>query len=311
LALIFYSADDLDRFALWRDALQAELPDLEIRAWDAPGDLAEIDYALLWQPPPGVLKGFPKLKAIFSVGAGVDALLADPDLPADVPLCRMVDDSLTRGMVEYTVLHVLRHHREQPRLEAMQRDGVWEAFASPLARERSVGVMGLGVIGGAAAEALAALGFRVKGWSRGPKEIEGVECFHGADGLKVFLAGTEILVCLLPLTAETEGVLDAALFAQLPEGAGLINAGRGGQQNEDDILAALDSGRLGHATLDVFRTEPLPADHPFWRHPRVTVTPHNAAITAADSATRIVAENIRRIEAGREPLNVVDRTAGY
>ena len=311
MALIFYSKDDLDRFELWRAALNEVLPDLEIRPWEDPGDLEEIEFALVWKPPHGALRKFPKMKAIFSVGAGVDALLGDPDLPDGVPLCRMVDDSLTRGMVEYTLLHVLRHHRDQPLLEENQRAGEWDAFASPLASERRVGVMGLGAIGGAAAEALAALGFQTAGWSRGPKEIAGVECHHGPDGMKAFLRDAEILVCLLPLTPETEGILDKNLFRQLPKGACLINAGRGDQQVEEDILDALESGQLGHATLDVFREEPLPSDHPFWNHPRVTVTPHNAAITEAKSATRIVAENIRRLGKGRPLLNLVDRTAGY
>lgn len=311
MALIFYSKDDLDRFELWKDAINEALPDLEVRPWDYPGDLDDIEIALVWKPPPGALRKFPKLKAIFSVGAGVDALLGDPDLPEGVPLCRMVDDSLTRGMVEYTELHVLRHHRDQPLLEAKQRAGEWDAFASPLASERRVGVMGLGQIGGAAAEALSALGFQTVGWSRGPKDIPGVECHHGAEGLGAFLQGTEILVCLLPLTSETEDLLDRKLFAQLPQGACLINAGRGGQQVEGDILAALESGQLGYVTLDVFREEPLPADHPFWRHPKITVTPHNAAITEARSAVKRVVENIRRLEEGHTLLNVVDRSAGY
>ncbi|MBL23263.1 MAG: glyoxylate/hydroxypyruvate reductase A [Rhodospirillaceae bacterium] len=311
MALIFYSIDDVDRFDLWKTALQEALPELEVRPWEEPGDLDEIDIALVWKPPQGALKKFPKLKAIFSVGAGVDALLGDPELPAGVPVCRMVDESLTRGMVEFTVLHVLRHHRDQPLLDANQRAGTWKAFVSPLASERRVGVMGLGVIGGAAAEALAALGFETVGWSRGPKEIEGVECFHGEEGMTDFLQGTEILVCLLPLTPETENILDQKIFRQLPSGACLINAGRGGQQVEEDILDALDSGQLGYVTLDVFQEEPLPKAHPFWDHPRVTITPHNAAITEARSATKIVVENIRRLEDGRPLINLVDRSAGY
>ncbi|MDA0654967.1 MAG: glyoxylate/hydroxypyruvate reductase A [Proteobacteria bacterium] len=311
MALIFYSEDDLDRFESWSRALLDEMPGLDIRSWERPGNVAEIDYALLWKPPHGVLKTFPNLKAIFSVGAGVDALLSDPDLPVGVPLCRMVDASLTRGMVEYTVLHVLRHHRDQPLLAEMQRARKWEAFASPLASERQVGVMGLGEIGGAVASALVDLGFHVAGWSRGARDISGVECHHGPDGLRRFLKESEILICLLPLTARTESILNGDLFAQLPKGACLINAGRGGLQVEADILAALEAGQLGYVTLDVFQEEPLPVDHPFWGHPRVTVTPHNAAITSPRSATKIVAENIRRIEAGETPINVVDRNAGY
>lgn len=311
MALIFYSKDDLDRFELWSRALKQELPDLEIRPWDAPGDLDEIEYALLWKPPSGILKNFSRLKAIFSMGAGVDALLSDPELPKDVPLCRMVDESLSQGMVEYSVLHVLRHHRDQPLLEEMQRSGNWDAFASPLANERRVGVMGLGVIGGAVAEALVNLGFRVSGWSRGPRNISGIECHHGSKGLVHFLKHIEILVCLLPLTEETEGILNSELFSQMPKRSCLINAGRGGQQVEEDILDALESGQLAYVTLDVFQEEPLPTDHAFWNHPKVTITPHNAAVTAAQSATKIVAENIRRLVSGKKPLNVVNLEAGY
>lgn len=311
MALIFYSKDDLDRFELWSRALKEELPDLEIRSWDNPGDLDEIEYALLWKPPHGILKKFSKLKAVFSMGAGVDALLSDPELPTDVPLCRMVDESLTQGMVEYSVLHVLRHHRDQPLLEEMQRSRTWDAFASPLASERKVGVMGVGVIGGAVANALVKIGFRVSGWSRGPRNIPGVDCHHGPVGLREFLKDVEILVCLLPLTEETEGILNTELFSQMPKGSCLINAGRGAQQVEEDIVGALESGQLAYVTLDVFQEEPLPKDHPFWNHPRVTITPHNAAITAAQSATKIVVENIRRLTAGEMPLNVVNLNAGY
>lgn len=311
MALIFYSKDDLDRFEQWSRALKEELPDLEIRSWDNPGDLDEIEYALLWKPPHGILKKFSKLKAVFSMGAGVDALLSDPELPTDVPLCRMVDESLTQGMVEYSVLHVLRHHRDQPLLEEMQRSRTWDALASPLASERKVGVMGVGVIGGAVANALVKIGFRVSGWSRGPRNIPGVDCHHGPVGLREFLKDVEILVCLLPLTEETEGILNTELFSQMPKGSCLINAGRGGQQVEEDIVSALESGQLAYVTLDVFQEEPLPKDHPFWSHPRVTITPHNAAITAAQSATKIVVENIRRLTAGEMPLNVVNLNAGY
>ena len=311
MALIFYSKDDLDRFELWSQALKQELPDLEIRPWNAPGDLDEIEYALLWKPPSGILKKFARLKAIFSMGAGVDALLSDPELPKDVPICRMVDESLTQGMIEYSVLHVLRHHREQPFLDELKRTGTWDAFASPLASERRVGVMGLGVIGGAVAEALANLGFRVSGWSRGPRNISGVQCYHGPNSLPHFLEDVEILVCLLPLTEETESILNSELFSQMPKRSCLINAGRGGQQVEEDILDALESGQLAYVTLDVFQEEPLPPDHAFWKHPRVTITPHNAAVTAAQSATKIVAENIRRLASGKTPLNEVNLKAGY
>ena len=187
----------------------------------------------------------------------------------------------------------------------------WELIEVPTAPSRKVGIMGLGELGGAAARALAALEFDVAGWSRGPKEIPGVECFHGDSGMDTFLARTEILICLLPLTAETEGILNTELFARLPMGASLINAARGGHQVEEDILAALDSGQLSEATLDVFHEEPLPADDPFWRHPRVTITPHNASLTDPDGAVRQVIENIHRFRRGEALPNIVDPKAGY
>ncbi len=309
MALVFYSK--ADRWDEWEPALRAELPELEIRNWNDPGDDAEVDYVLVWKPPPGALRRFPNLKCIFSLGAGVDHLLSDPDLPADVPVVRMVEEALTIGMTEFVTLHVLRHHRRQRELERQQRAHLWQPIVTPLAPKRRVGIMGLGVLGRDAARVLRALGFDLASWTRTEKRMEGVESFHGPSGLVPFLNRTEILVCLLPLTPETEGILDRRLFAALPRGASLINAGRGGLQVEEDILAALEEGQLSEVTLDVFRTEPLPPDSPFWDHPKVTVSPHIAALTGAETGAREVAANIRRIEAGQPPLNVVDRASGY
>jgi glyoxylate/hydroxypyruvate reductase A len=309
MALIFYS--DSDRFEPWRDALRAAIPDLEIRHWDAPGDLAEIDFALVWLPPSGALRRFPNLKAILNLGAGVDALLKDPDLPPGVPIVRMVDDDLAKCMAEYVLLHVLRYHREQPALDAQQRAKTWHNIASPAAAYRRVGVMGLGAMGGEAARHLLAVGFDVASWTRSAKAMPGVESFHGADGLAPFLARTEILVCLLPLTPETRGILNKDLFRRLPRGAYLINAGRGGHQVEPDILVALDEGQLAGATLDVFGVEPLPPVSPFWTHPKVTVTPHNASVTNPRSAVRHVVESIRRVRASEPLRHVVDPKVGY
>jgi glyoxylate/hydroxypyruvate reductase A len=309
MALIFYS--DSDRFEPWRDALTAAIPDLEIRNWDAPGDPAEIDFALVWLPPQGALRRFPNLKAILNLGAGVDALLKDPDLPPGVPIVRMVDDDLAKCMAEYVLLHVLRYHREQPALDAQQREKRWHNIASPAASFRRVGVMGLGAMGGEAARHLLAVGFDVASWTRSAKAMPGVESFHGADGLTRFLARTEILACVLPLTPETRGILNNDLFRRLPRGAYLINAGRGGHQVAADILAALDDGQLGGATLDVFGTEPLPPESPFWTHPKVTVTPHNASVTNPRSAVRHVVESIRRARAGEPLRHVVDPKVGY
>jgi len=309
MALIFRT--EFARVPQWREAFGRLAPELEFRNWDEPGDVEEIEFALVWKPPRGVLRTFPNLKVIFSLGAGVDHLFTDPELPEGVPVVRMIDTELTRGMTEYVTLHVLRHHRRQRDLDAMQRRREWESVFTPTAPTRRVGIMGLGVLGRAAAKALAALEFDLAGWSRTARDIAGVDCFHGADGFGPFLARTEILVCLLPLTEETGGILNADLFAQLPKGASLINAARGGHQVEADILAALDSGRLSEATLDVFNTEPLPADHPFWGHERVTVTPHNASVTDPDSGARQVIENIARYRRGETLPNIVDPAAGY
>jgi len=309
MTLVFYSR--MDPFESWRDALWREFPDLDVRRWEDPGDPAAVEFALVWRPPRGELRRFPNLKAILNLGAGVDALLQDPDLPPGVPIVRMVDEDLAQCMAEYVLLHVLRYHREQPLLDARQRAHDWRLLVSPAASRRRVGLMGLGAMGMASARLLQAVGFDLAAWTRSPRTVAGIECFHGAEGLGPFLARSEILVCLLPLTPATEGILNRALFDRLPQGACLINAGRGGQQVEADILAALDSGRLGGATLDVFRMEPLPAESPFWDHPKVTVTPHNASVTNPDSATRHVCDAIRRVRAGGRPHNIVDPATGY
>lgn len=309
MALVFRS--EVDRADLWRAALARAMPDLEFRDWEEPGDPADVEFALVWKPPRGGLRRFANLKVIFSVGAGVDHLFGNTDLPEGVPVVRMIESELTRGMAEYVALHTLRHHRRQRELEAQQRAGEWNVIVVPTAPSRRVGIMGLGVMGAAAAVPLVALEFDVAGWSRTPKTVPGVESFHGEAGLGRFLARTEILVCLLPLTPRTEAILNADLFAGLPQGACVINAGRGGHMVEDDLLAALESGQIAEATLDVFHTEPLPPDNPFWAHPRVTITPHNASITDPDSGARQVAENIRRFRRGEALPNIVDPAAGY
>ena len=308
MALMFLSPDDPAE--LWRDELLARLPDLDVRIWPQVGDPGEIELALVWRPPPGELARYPNLKAILSLGAGVDGLLADPDLP-EVPLARMVDPSLTRTMAEYALLAVLRHHRQFDLFAREQAAGRW-TFAFPQqAAERRVGIMGLGELGTAAAAALVRHGFTVSGWSRTPKAIEGVTSYAGRSELHNFLHRTDILVCLLPLTAETRGILDASLFADLAHGACVINAARGEHLVEHDLLGALDSGHLGGATLDVFREEPLPPGHPFWAHPKVLITPHVASYCWPASAADGVADNIRRAWRGEPLAHQVDRTQGY
>jgi glyoxylate/hydroxypyruvate reductase A len=282
---------------------------------DATFDPAGVHYAAVWKPQPGELAAFPNLRVIFNLGAGVDALMVDRTLP-DVPLVRVAVGDLTARMTEYVVLHVLMHHRQEPYLRQSQRDKRWAPKSQWAANAVSVGVMGLGTLGADAADALRRLGFRVAGWSRGPRAVEGVECFHGEAEFDAFLRRTDILVCLLPLTPETRHILNRPLFEKLnrtsPLGAPiLINAGRGGLQDEADILQCLDDGTLGGASLDVYATEPLPTDSRFWTHPKVVLTPHNAADTDPDEISKYVAEQITRFEAGGALENVVDRNRGY
>ncbi|MCK6452431.1 MAG: glyoxylate/hydroxypyruvate reductase A [Alphaproteobacteria bacterium] len=302
---------DSDRAPWWRDEVAKLLPDLDFRIYPETGRIEDIEYALVWRPPQGLLRSLPSLKAIFSLGAGVDHVFADPNLPEGVPVVRLIDVQLTRQMTEYAVWHVLRFHRNGPEYEAQQRQRVWREVALTQTVERRVGVMGLGEIGGAVARALVGFGFDVAGWSRGPKSIPGVASFAGREKLHDFLARSEIVVCVLPLTPDTTDILDARAFAAMPRGACVINIGRGPHLVESDLVAALDAGHVAGAALDVFRTEPLPQDSPLWSHPAVTLTPHIAGMIDPRSAVQQVVANIRRIRAGEKPLNIVDPRAGY
>lgn len=292
-------------------------PDIDIRVWpDEMGNIEDITYAVAWLPPPHVLESLPNLKMIFSLGAGVDAILNDPTLPEGVPIARVAEPDLTMRMTEYVVMQVLMHHRQQRRFEENQRNRIWDCFPTHSASALAVGIMGLGVLGSDAAQKLASLGFKVAGWSRSRKTISGIECFAGSDEFDSFLKRTDILVCLLPHTPETTGLINGEVIAKLsrkgPFGAPiLINAGRGKQQVESDILAALDSGALYAATLDVFETEPLPQDSPFWSHPKVTLTPHAAADSDPDTITAYVLHQIRRHQTGLPVENIIDRKRGY
>lgn len=309
MALLFLSS--IDAAAPWTAELGKLLPDMEVRVWPALGDPGEIDAALVWRPPPGLLASLPNLKLIASLGAGVDHIFTDPALPASVPIVRLVDPHMTTAMSEYVQFQVLRLHRQDLTYLAQQREHVWRERHQPNAAERRIGVLGLGVLGGDAALKLEVLGFDVAGWSRKERRLPGIACFHGRDGLAAMLARSEILVCLLPLTPATEGILDAALFAALPRGAAIINCARGKHLVESDLIRALDSGQISAAVLDVFREEPLPSDHPFWRDPRIVITPHVAAATHAPTAAPIVADNLRRLSDGRPLLNRVDPAERY
>jgi glyoxylate/hydroxypyruvate reductase A len=290
----------------------------ERRVWlvtEGGGDPADVHYAAVWKPAPGELAGFANLRVIFNLGAGVDALMADKSLPK-VPLVRVAVGDLTHRMTEYVALHVLMHHRQELYLRESQRVKRWEPKYQWPAEAVSVGIMGLGTLGSDAAEVLRRLGFRVAGWSNSQKAIDGVECFHGNAQLDAFLRRTDILVCLLPLTADTRQILNRELFSKLnrtgPLGAPvLINAGRGDLQNEADILSCLDDGTLGAVSLDVYATEPLPSDSRFWTHPKVVLTPHNAADTDPDEISRYVAQQIEHFEAGRPLENLVEPGRGY
>ncbi len=276
-------------------------------ALDHPAD--QVDY-VIYAPNSGLtdFTPFTRAKAVLSLWAGVESIVSNDTLTQ--PLTRMVEPGLKQGMVEWVTGQVLRHHLG---LDAtiVNPDHAWKPVYPPLAGDRTVGILGLGELGAASSQALAGLGFRVLGWSRSQKTIPGIDCRAGDDGLRAVLAVSDILVLLLPLTSATENLMDARRLAELPNGAILINPGRGPLIDDTALIAALDAGQIGHATLDVFREEPLPRDHPFWSHPKVTVTPHVASETRAKTAAEVIAENIRRGEAGEPFLHLVDRTSGY
>lgn len=298
--------------AAWRDALLAVDPSLDIRLFPDAGAPADIEAAVCWtQHDMAELRRYPNLKLVVSMGAGVDHLMRPPGPPPGVPVARLVDARLTQGMTEWVLLNVLRFHRQDLEYRAQQAARVWHELPAPETSARRVGILGLGELGTASARAIGALGFPVLGWTRRPKAVEGVEIFHGADGLEALLRQSDILVCLLPLTPDTRGVMCARTLALLPRGAFVINAARGGHVVASDLLAALDGGHIAGAALDVFEPEPLPADHPFWSHPRVLVWPHAASITIPSSAAPQVVENIRRARDGRALINLVDFGAGY
>jgi len=273
---------------------------------------SRVDYIIY--SPRGPLQDFSpyiNAKAIFNLQAGADDVAKNPTLPPSVPLARMVDPGLREGMVEYVVGHVLRYHLSMDQLWEKKNAREWQPRGMPLARQKTVGILGLGELGSCCANALVGLNFPVIGWSRSMKQMEGIRCCHGPDGLISVLRASDVLVLLLPNTKETYHILNRDNFKQCKKGVYIINAGRGSSIAEDDLLEAINDGTISGATLDVFQTEPLPRNHPFWRHPQVLVTPHIAAKSRPNSASKVIAENIKRAESKRPLLYLVDRAAGY
>jgi len=299
----------------WLAGIKQRLPQAEIREWQR-GDERPADYALVWRPPHEMLANRRDLKAVFALGAGVDAILDQErkhpgTLPAGVPLLRLEDTGMAQQMQEYALSYVLRYFRRFDEYQALQQRQEWQPLDPHSLEDFAIGILGAGVLGQSVARKLTEFGFSVRCWSRSAKQLDGVQSFAGEAQRAAFLDGVKLLINLLPNTPETLGILNRELFAQLQPGAYLINIARGAHLVEADLLVALEQGQLAAATLDVFAREPLPQDHPFWRHPRVTITPHIAAITLPQQAMDQIAANIRALEAGHAPAGVVDRQRGY
>jgi glyoxylate/hydroxypyruvate reductase A len=307
-ALIFSS--EVDDAGAWRDLLAAELPDLEFRDNPETGDPRDVRYALVWKPPHGFFARFPNLKLVTNLGAGIDSLVGRDDL-VPVPICRLNDPGMIQLMNSYALFAAFRYARDIPVFEEGKRQGKWVYVHPRPLSEISVGVLGLGELGGPVARALHDAGFDVRGWSRTPKDIPGVRCVSGLQGLDAVLSSSEIVVSMLPLTPQTRGILGAREFALMPKGVKFINASRGAVVDEAAMIAALRSGHIGGATLDVFLVEPLPEGHPLWTLDNVLITPHLASIAVPKASAKVVADNIRRVRQGLAPLHQTDPARGY
>jgi glyoxylate/hydroxypyruvate reductase len=307
-ALIFYS--EFDDPGAWKQALSAELSDLDIRIYPLVGDPRDVRYALVWRPPAGFFARFPNLSLVTNLGAGVDALLDREDLPA-VPISRLLDRGMVALMTSYILFATIRYARDIPLFERAQRRRQWHYVHPKALSSVQVGILGLGELGAAAACALAQLGFRVSGWARTEKQLPGVSCVAGDAALAPLLSVTEILIVMLPLTAKTRGLLGERELGLLPQGAKLINVSRGAVVDEGALISGLQTGHIAEATLDVFTLEPLPSDHILWSMANVLITPHLASVAVPQTAARDVAESIRRVRAGLEPLHPADPRRGY
>ncbi len=304
----------LDHCEAWAEAIRSHAPELDLRIWPEIGNAEEITHAVVCHPEVGALKQLPNLKAMHSLWAGIDHVTKDPEMPWSVPLIRMVDHSLSQGMKDYVTGHVYRYHLMMPVFEALQAVKIWNQSVPPLVEERAVGVMGIGVLGADIAKQLAGLGFKTSGWARSKKDIPGVTCYAGSGEMEAFLSGLDILVLLLPNTPETADIINRESLAMLPKGAAIVNAGRGTLIDDDALIEAIDSGHISGATLDVFKTEPLPEDHPYWTHPNVVITPHVAAETRISTASQVIVKNIRHLDGGGAIAGiegVVNADAGY
>jgi glyoxylate/hydroxypyruvate reductase A len=309
LRVLLYRGDGV--IEPWARDFARLLPQAEMVTWQEGQSLPPCDYAVLWAPTPALLDQLSRVKAIFLTGAGVDAILKFGDVLPDVPIVRLGDAGMGEQMAEYVTYAVLRYFRRLDVYEQQARQGVWNVLAARKKSAFTVGVLGLGKLGIPVVQALRQLGFPVRGWSRTAKDIPGVDCYAGMQSLDAFLAGTQVLVSMLPLTPETSNLLDRARLSSLPEGAYLINVARGAQVAEPDLLALIRAGHIAGATLDVFRNEPLPAPHPFWSEPRITITPHISALTLREEAVHQIAAKIERLERDEAIDDVVDRARGY
>lgn len=306
---LLYKADPV-RGAEWKALIAEKSPGLACHVWPETGDPALVRYLAVWEPPEDMMTRFPRTEIVFSTGAGVDQFDLSV-LPAHIPLVRMVEPGIVESMVEYVTMAVLALHRDLPFYVKDKENRQWNPVRIMSAGKRTVGIMGLGRLGEAVCRQLLRFGFPVVGWNRSPRVIDALTCYAGAAALPDFLERCDILVCLLPLTSETSGILDAQLFSRLPRGASLVNVARGRHLVQDDLLAALDSGQITSAFLDVTDPEPLPQDHVLWAHPHVMITPHIASMTRPEAAVDFVLETIKRHKAGLPLEGVVDRLRGY